>query len=135
MRKLLSFIFLSILFFLSSNTSATPCDKIDRRLNEQRKVELGIVIAQQLQVPHVDVLQSFKLGAWSIILIDTHESDEAFIFYSGNPKTNHYVTLWSGSAKIDEEQNINNWVTTNAHGIPVNLTNCFAWHVTKGRNM
>ncbi len=131
----LPFIFLSILIFLSTNAIATPCDKIDHRLNEQRKVELGTVISQQLQVTNIDVLQSFKLDAWSIILVDTHESDEAFLFYSGDPKTNHYITLWSGSAKIDEEQNINNWLITNAHDIPVDLANCFAWYVTKGRNM
>ena len=131
----LPFIFLSILIFLSTNASATPCDKIDHRLNEQRKVELGTVISQQLQVTNIDVLQSFKLDAWSIILVDTHESDEAFLFYSGDPKTNHYITLWSGSAKIDEEQNINNWLITNAHDIPVDFANCFAWYVTIGRNM
>ena len=81
----LPFIFLSILIFLSTNAiataTATACDKIDHRLNEQGKIELGPVISKQLQVTNVNVLQSFKLDAWSIILVDTHESDEAFLFW------------------------------------------------------
>ena len=83
----------------------------------------------------VDVLQSFQLGRWSIVYVDTHESDSAFLFYSNDPRTSHYVTLWSGSAQNNEEQSIEDWAVKNAPGIPPKLAKCFAWHVTKDRNL
>jgi hypothetical protein len=70
-----------------------------------------------------------------IFFVETHVSDEPFLFYSGDPLANRYVTIWSGAARIDEEQDIYDWVIVNAPGIPVELAKCFAWHVTKGRAM
>ena len=90
-------------------------------------------IAKQLGMSNVDVLQSFELNGWSIINVDTHQSDQAFLFYAHDPLTSRYVTLWSGGAARDEEESIRSWVVQNAHGIPARLARCFAWHVTKDR--
>ncbi|MBY0578942.1 MAG: hypothetical protein K2P57_07850, partial [Burkholderiales bacterium] len=118
-----------------SGVSASPCDGVDRSLSGKRKLVLAPKIAKELHVSSVDVLQSFKSHGWSIIYIDTHVSDETFLFYKKDPLTSHYVTLWGGAATIYEEQQIKEWVLKNAPKIPLKLANCFAWHVTHDRDM
>ncbi len=112
----------------------SPCDKVSRALLSERKAVLAPEIAKQLNVKSVDVLQSFQLGSWQIIYVDTHESDEPFLFYSGDPLIRRYVTMWSGAACMDEEPEIRAWTLKNAPGIPRRLASCFAWHVTKSRD-
>ena len=112
----------------------SPCDTVSRDLPSERKAVLAPEIAKQLNVKSVDVLQSFKLGSWQIIYVNTHESDELFLFYSGDPLKTRYVTMWSGAARMDEEQEIRAWTLKNAPGIPRRLASCFAWHVTKSRD-
>ncbi|SBT05596.1 conserved exported hypothetical protein [Candidatus Accumulibacter aalborgensis] len=130
---------LSVLFaismLLSSTAHSQPCNGINRQLDNERKAVLAPVIANQLQASAVDVLQLFRLGNWSIIHVDTQEADEVFLFYAADPLTSHYTTLWSGAAARNEETQIMNWVITNAPGIPKRLAGCFAWHVTRNRNM
>jgi hypothetical protein len=115
--------------------AASPCDGVDRSLTTERSVALAPGIAKQLHVPTVDVLQSFRFAGWSIIYVGTHQADEAFLFYAHDPLKQHYVALWSGGARMDEEQVIKIWVVKNAPGIPSKLAGCFAWHVTKDRDM
>jgi hypothetical protein len=109
----------------------SACDGIDRALTAHRKTALAPEIAKQLKVSSVDVLQSFRFGTWQIIYVSTPESDPPFLFYPGDPLQTRYVTEWSGSARTDEEQEINAWTLENAPGIPRKLASCFAWHVTK----
>ncbi len=135
MRTLLAFILVPVLIAISSVAFASPCDGVDRQIDKERKVLLEPVIAKQLQVSKADVLQSYRMDNWSIIYVDTHEADEAFLFYAGDPLSNHFITLWSGGASSTEEQEIKKWVIKNATGIPIGLANCFAWHVTKDRDM
>ena len=80
------------------------------------------------------MLQSFRVDGWSIIYVDTHQSDEAFLFYARDPLTSHYITLWSGAAASNEEETIKDWTLKNAPNIPLKLASCFAWHVTKDRD-
>jgi hypothetical protein len=115
--------------------AATPCDGVNRNLTPQRKSEIAPSIAKQLQVPKVDVLESFQAGDWSIVYVDTHNSDDAFLFYPHSPLTSRYVTIWGGAAMRSEEKAIRDWTLKNAPGIPGRLASCFAWHVTKGRDM
>ena len=81
----------------------------------------------------VDVMESFRFDGWSVLYVDTHETDDAWLFYSGDPARSHYVTLWGGAATRDEEGSVRSWTTKNAPGIPRKLAACFAWHVTKDR--
>ena len=122
-----------VLVITSFCVCASPCDSVDRVLTNKRKAVLVPAITKQLHVSSVDILQSFKFGAWTIIYVDTHEADEVYLFYAHNPLTSRYITMWSGAAAINEEQEIKDWTLKNAPGIPPQLANCFAWHVTKGR--
>ena len=128
--------FLAVVLLITTYiASASPCDDVDRTLTNERKVVLSTEIAKQLHVSNVDVLQSFRSGVWSIIYIDTHEADSAFLFFSSSPLTSRYITLWSGAPSIDEGQKIKEWTLNNAHGIPSRLAECFAWHVANNRNV
>lgn len=116
-----------------SKMDTSPCVSIDRDLTAGRKKTLEPALAKQLNVPEVNIIQSFKDGEWNIIGANSHNADEVFLFYARSPLTNHYLTLWSGAATIDEEQKIKDWAFKNASGIPPELASCFAWYVTKGR--
>ncbi len=115
---------------ISTPCWGSPCDSVNRNLTTQRKATLEPVIAKQLGVRSAKVLESFREDGWSIIYVGTSRADDAFLFYSNNPMTNRYVTLWAGVARKNEEGKIRNWVLQNAKGIPHRLANCFAWHVT-----
>ena len=117
-----------------SHGAAAPCDGIDRSLSGADKTALASDVAAQLHVPSVDVLQSFRTGTWRVLYVDSHTADPAFLFYAGAPASDKYVTLWSGGAAADEEPAIRRWVSANAHGIPEQLADCFAFHVTKDRD-
>lgn len=133
MRQL---VFVVLIFAaLSACASEPPCVSVSRSLTAERKDMLSPALAKQLEMPNVDALQSFKFEGWSIIYVDTHQSDEVFLFYAHDPLTSHYVAMWSGSAQRDEEESIRSWVLNNALGIPSQLANCFAWHVTKARDL
>jgi hypothetical protein len=82
----------------------------------------------------VDVLHSFRFGNWSILHVDTHQSDEAFLFFEKDPFSERYVALWGGAAAKAEGRNIEKWALKNAPGIPGQLATCFSWYVTDGRD-
>ena len=106
---------------------------MDRTLSKERAKALGPVVATQLDARQAEISQSFLLGNWSILYVATGEADDAYVFYSGDPMRNKYVTLWGGVALENEERDIRAWTLKNAPGIPRALANCFAWHVTKER--
>lgn len=135
MGNFIASILIATIVAISSRVYASPCDGVNRVLNKEHTATLAIVIANQLHVASVDVLQSFKLDGWSIIYVDTHEADEAFLFYASDPLTSKHIALWSGAAAISEEQQIKDWAIKNAPGIPMHLAHCFAWHVTKNRDL
>ena len=109
------------------------CSGIDRTLPKERDKTLGPMIAKQLDAKHAQISQSFRFGGWSILYVSTGEADDAYVFYSGDPLRNRYVTLWGGVALENEEKEIRDWTLKNAPGIPRTLANCFAWHVTRER--
>jgi hypothetical protein len=130
--KFLAFCLLSL---VTCTVYASPCDGVDRSLTEDRKSQLAPVIAKQLNVETAKILQSYRYRSWYIIYVNTHVSDEAFLFFSSDPTLNKYLTVWSGGAAVHEELEIKKWVLNNAKGIPPKLAGCFAWHVTKARNL
>ncbi|WP_199100527.1 hypothetical protein [Dyella sp. ASV21] len=119
---------------LALSAHASPCTGVDRTLSDARRAALAPAIAHQLTLPFVDVLQSFRLKGWSIVYVDTHVSDERFLFYSADPLTGHAVTEWGGAATRDEGDDIQRWLLKNAPSIPPALARCFAWHVTQDRD-
>lgn len=63
--------------------NSTPCNGVDRSLSEARKKELAAAIAKQEGLESIDVYQSFKSDGWTIVYVDTHISDQPYLFYSG----------------------------------------------------
>ena len=114
---------------------ASPCDGVDRTLTDAHKQQLAPVIAKQIKVRSVDVLQSYRDDKWHIIYVKTHVTENAFIFFKSDPLKNQYLVAWGGRADPDEEADIAKWVKQKAKGIPPKLAKCFAWHVTKDRDM
>lgn len=114
----------------SAQCLASPCDGVDRSLSPQRKAILEPSIAKQLGVRSTEVLESFRADKWTILLVGAPQADDLFLFYSQSPIDHHYITLWAGAAREDEEDQIRTWVLQNAKGIPNQLASCFAWHVT-----
>ncbi|HVT98900.1 MAG TPA: hypothetical protein VHE33_15450, partial [Acidobacteriaceae bacterium] len=110
------------------------CSGVDRTLSKERAEAFEPSVARQLRAKQVDIMQSFRFRGWSILYVDPHQSEEVFVFYSSNPMRTNYVTLWSGAAREDEQDQIRAWTIKNAPGIPHALANCFAWHVTRDRD-
>ena len=94
------------------------CSGVDRILPKERSKALGPAVAKQLNAKHAEVSKSFRFGGWSILYVSTGEADDAYVFYSGDPMKNMYVTLWGGVALENEEQEIRDWTLKNAPGIP-----------------
>ncbi len=132
----LSFILFCILSVMHgtalASTQTSPCDIATGKLNADYKSSLSSAISRQLGEAKVSILEVFQEGEWSIVYIDPHDADEAFLFFHGNPLTARYVTLWAGAAKADEKTKIREWAQSNALGIPVHLADCFASYVTDG---
>jgi hypothetical protein len=112
-----------------------PCSGVSRELSDQEGKSLAPVIALQLGYKEVHVLQRFNYETWNIVYVETYQSDEAFLFYDGNPLTHRYITTWGGGASRDEEDSVKRWIIENAHGVPDKLATCFAWHVTNDRDL
>ena len=135
--KIILLVLPSIALMLSSATlpvrAEDACSRVDRTLSKERANAFGPVVAKQLNAKRAEISQSFRFDGWSILYVSTGEADDAFVFYSGDPARNRYVTLWGGVALENEETEIRAWTLKNARGIPRTLANCFAWHVTKER--
>lgn len=127
---------------------ATPCSGVDRTLSEaQRRAfapaierHLNRQLGPQVQTPITtapqDILQVFRVGRWHIVYVDTHVSDEPFLFYAHAPdRSSAYLTSWAGAAPSDDGPPIRRWLSRQVPGMPQTLVKCFAWHVTVDRDM
>jgi hypothetical protein len=130
MKRLL---LIPILLMSVASLAKGGCGDVDRSISAEQKKLLAPAMAAQLHVEHVEVLQFYRYKEWSIIYVETYETDNTFLFFSGNPVTEPYVTTWSGVASAKEERKILQWVSKSAPGIPPELAKCFAWHVTHER--
>lgn len=116
---------------IRSVRAQNACSGVDRTLSSERAKLLGPFIAKQLDAKKAEISQSLRFGGWTILYVSTGEADDAYVFYSGDPTRNRFVTLWGGVALESEEGEIRTWTLKNAPGIPLTLAKCFAWHVTK----
>jgi len=141
MRKLFSLTFV-VLILGMSGMAANPCPEIDRSLDEKFAAEIAPSLAKQLQKEFqknlhksldvkVKVLKSFKFEKWTILYVSTGVSDEAYLFFSGDPRNSNYVTSWSGMAEKEDAKSLKNWVLKNAPGIPQRFAEFFVWYVTE----
>ena len=130
------------LVVLASTAHASPCAGVDRRLTEERKKALAPVLRKQLlqllpSLESVDVVQSFHVRNWYIIEVETHISDQSYLFYDAEPTEAPYLTVWGGSVPATEEEYrsiVDTLSRGKTRGIPKALANCFAWHMTKRIN-
>jgi hypothetical protein len=67
--------------------------------------------------------------SWRIIDVETGITDDAFLFYSDDPLSHHFLNVWGGSAPLDEENSIKSWAVKDIPGIPDKLAACFGWYV------
>ena len=125
----------ALIAYASPAIAGSPCDGVDRSLTSDQKAAWQPIVARQLKAPKSVVLQAFRFAGWSIVYVDTGVSDETFMFFKGDPHQNRYVTLWGGAAQIDEEKAMETWTRKNAPGVPSTLARCFAYHVTRDRDM
>ncbi|RDI96807.1 hypothetical protein DVT68_19840 [Dyella solisilvae] len=123
------------LLLVSGVAAASPCDSMRRDLSDSQRSVWAAAIAGQLNVRTVTVLQAFESKDWKIVYVQTPNSDPPFLFFHGAPDRAHFVTLWSGGARPEEEASIRTWVIKDAPGIPSDLTKCFAWHVSNARDL
>lgn len=114
---------------------ATPCDGVSRILTPAEKAAWAPAISRQMGLPSLEVLQVFRDGDWRIVYVGTKRTDPAFLFYRGDPRQHRYIDLWAGAAMEDEEDDIRAWTAKRAPGFPARLAACFAWHVTKHRDL
>jgi hypothetical protein len=124
-----------VLCTASAALAATPCDGVDRRLSKADAASLSSHIASEFHDPGSKAVESFRFVGWHIVYMEFNNSDEAFVFYRGDPLRTSHVTEWGGAAGYNEESEIRAWTRKNAPGMPTHLAACFAWHVTKGRDM
>lgn len=127
-------IYLWILLMVSSVAIAhTPCDGINRdlRFSSEQIVSLKANIDRQASAEYIDIKNIFSEQGWSVLHIDSHNSDEAWLFFSGDIMTAHYVTLWSGAATIFEGPDLVAQFKKEAPGIPDHLARCLAWHIAE----
>jgi hypothetical protein len=111
----------------------TPCDGIKQQISVERQKSLKPSVAKQLNASSVDLLAVFASGGWSVLYVDTHQSDEVFLFYSADPANTPFLNMWSGAAMRNEAPVIEEWALKNVPGIPKALAGCFAWYATAGR--
>ena len=136
MKRLVQNVVLSLIVGVAAQPawSVSPCDNVDRSLTDASRAAFAPVIAKQIHAQRVDVLQSYRFDGWTILYVNTYDSDETFLVYPHDPLRSRYVTMWSGAAAWNEEQSIKKWTLKNAPGIPPKLASCFAWHVTSDRD-
>lgn len=113
----------------------TPCAGVDRRLPEAERPALERAVAAEMELPQVKLLQSYRHKGWHILYVNTLRTDEAFLFYRRDPPRGRILARWGGAARMDEGPEIRRWVRRNVPGIPARLATCFAWHVTRDRDM
>lgn len=119
----------------TNSSTTTPCNNVKIELTTNKNDKLCSAIASQLNVEDIDILQTFTFKNWSILYVDPHVADMVFLFYNSNPLKKHFVYSWSGAAMSNEELSIQNIVINAISNIPQDLAYCFAWHVTRDRDL
>jgi hypothetical protein len=130
---LLITVFVSTLNFPETSDASAPCEGVTQKFSAERKSALEFAAARQLNISSASLIKSFSVNSWFIVYIDTHQSDEAFLFYSDDPTRVAYLNIWSGAAMRTETSSLEAWALRNTPGIPSRLASCFAWYATNGR--
>jgi hypothetical protein len=138
---------ISAFLLISAAAHASPCTGVDRTLTQSQKIaflpsierhlnnQLCKGLGQIISMSAEDIFQVFRVDKWHIVYVNSHVSDEPFLFYNSTPDgAERYLTAWAGGAAMDEGPEIYAWLLREAPGIPHKLASCFAWHVTRDRD-
>ena len=136
MKTLVRNVVLSLImsFLTQPAWSVSPCDNVDRSLTDTSKTVLAPVIASQLHAKKVDVLQSYRFDGWTILYVNSHDSDETFLL----SPTTRSITVTSQCGVVPRH-GMRSKASESGHSKTLQVSlgswlSCFAWHVTSDRD-
>jgi hypothetical protein len=128
-------VLLSVVIVTAASAAAHPCTFVQRGALIQRPdIEVERHVAKLLGVADIDVLESLRVRDWHVLYVNTHESDELFVFLRGDPRAASVAATWGGAAARFERKELAVWARRNARGVPRRLARCFAWYAVEGRH-
>lgn len=134
-RLLILLITLSFLPLARATAAEASCVGVRQGMSAEQRAQWGQSINRQLGGRLVAIKQAYSQADWVIVFVDAKDADPPFLFFHGSPAQSHYLAMWSGAAMRSEEDSMKAWVLKHAHGIPLQLAACFAWHVTQGQDV
>lgn len=87
-------------------------------------------ISPQVFSTDLEILNVFKKQGWSILSINPNNAEPAYLFFSSDLLTSHYVGLWSGAYGEMTRSELVVAFQKEAAGIPEDLAQCVAWFLT-----
>lgn len=114
------------------SASSHPCDPFIRTLDATQHSRLTHALERDLSPARVTVLATFAQRDWQLVYIRTDRSDNAYVFYRGDPQAHRLTTLWAGVASPSERMALFKSITMAARGVPTALARCFVWQATDG---
>ena len=120
---------------LAQARDLSACRGVDFSLTPHRRAALTPALLSKLKaednrIADIEILNSYRYGGWTILYINSHISDEFFLFFHGDPRRTRYVASFQGAVGVDEGPETKSWTLANAPGIPLRLADCFVALVT-----
>lgn len=117
---------LAVAAMLPLRVAADACAGVDRALSDEDKSSLVAVVARQLQLRGVKLLQSWRSESWQVLHIAARDADNSFVFFAGDPRSERYRDAIGEFALPEGEAAIRHWLQQNLKGIPAPLAACVA---------
>ena len=111
-----------------------PCDGIERGTQGEGREALGNLLARQLGVTEVQIIQSYRSDIWHVLAVES-DGERTYLVYAGDPLRTGFVASWAGAGTGEDENSVRSWVIRSATKIPQKLAGCFAWSVTRGSGL
>lgn len=117
---------LAAVALLPLRAAADACAGVDRTLSEEDRSGLGAVVARQLQLRGVKLLQSLRSESWQVLHIAARDADNSFVFFAGDPRSERYRDAIGEFALPEGEAAIRRWLQENLKDMPQPLAACVA---------
>lgn len=111
---------------LPLRAAADACAGVDRGLNDEDRAGLGAVVARQLQLRGVKLLQALRSESWLVLHIAARDADNSYVFFAGDPHSERYRDAIGEFALPEGEAAIRRWLQENLNGMPPPLVACVA---------
>jgi len=122
---------LAILLSPTAYAASNPCDGIDRGPSGESRTEIARLLARQLEVGEVQIIQAYRSDIWNVLAVES-DNERSYLVYAGDPLRTAFIASWTGAGTGEDEKSVRAWVTRSAQSMPPKLAECFAWSVTKG---